>query len=57
MQEYNDYNLALSIEATIEELDENNDGEISSDEFVDSALEETQALDTNEDGIVDTTEI
>ena len=57
MQEYNDYNLALSIEATIEELDENNDGEISSDEFVDSALEETQAVDTNEDGIVDTTDI
>jgi len=57
LQEYNDYNLALSIEASMETLDENNDGEISSDEFVDSALEETQAVDINEDGIVDTTDI
>ena len=57
LQEYNEYNLALSIEATMAALDENNDGEISSGEFVDSALEETQAVDTNEDGIVDTTDI
>ena len=41
----------------METLDENNDGEISSDEFVDSALEETQAVDINEDGIVDATDI
>ena len=57
VQEYNEYNLALSIEATIEKLDENNNEEISLEEFVDSALEETQALDTNEDRIVDTTDI
>jgi len=56
LQEYNDYNLSLSIDATVEELDINKDGEISSEEFVTDAENQLTEIDTNQDGVISETE-
>ena len=56
LQEYNDYNLNLSIDATVEELDINKDGEISSEEFVTDAENQLTEIDTNQDGVISETE-
>jgi len=52
LQEYNDYNLSLVIEATLEELDQNDDGEISSEEIIDDAENQLVESDSNQDGVI-----
>lgn len=56
LQEYNDYNLSLSIDATIEELDINKDGEISSEEVVTDAENQLTEIDANQDGVISETD-
>jgi Ca2+-binding EF-hand superfamily protein len=52
LQEYNDYNLSLVIEATLEEVDQNDDGEISSEEIIDDAENQLVESDSNQDGVI-----
>jgi len=56
LEEYNNYNLSLSVEATVDNLDINQDGEISLEEMLTDVENQLNEIDTSQDGIISETD-